>query len=84
MGLFDFLPFGNKDTGINQGRAPLPVLPDEIFARGALELQDVIAPSALQIGSRELNFGKLIGRTFFVISYPRFLSSFTQWIPMKH
>jgi hypothetical protein len=69
MGLFDFLPLGSKPT---EQKDVIPVLPQEIFARGVLELQDVIAPSALQITSRELNFGKMVGRTFFVISYPRF------------
>lgn len=53
----------------------MPVLPDEIYERGVLELQDVIAPSALKISSRELNLGEKIARTFFVISYPRFLTT---------
>jgi len=39
-----------------------------------LELKDVIAPSALKITSRELNLGDKLVRTFFVISYPRFLT----------
>ena len=51
-----------------------PVLPQEIYEAGVLELKDVIAPSALRITPRELNLGDKIMRTFFVISYPRFLS----------
>ena len=39
-----------------------------------MELQDIIAPSALKISSKELNLGEKIVRTFFVISYPRFLT----------
>ena len=39
-----------------------------------MELKDVIAPSALKITPRELNLGDKVARTFFVISYPRFLS----------
>lgn len=53
----------------------MPVLPKEIYEQGVLELQDVIAPSALQISPRELHLGEKIARTFFVISYPRFLST---------
>jgi hypothetical protein len=53
----------------------MPVLPKEIYEHGVLELQDVIAPSALQISPRELHLGERIARTFFVISYPRFLST---------
>jgi len=49
-------------------------LPQEIYESGILELQDIIAPSALKISSKELSLGEKIVRTFFVISYPRFLS----------
>lgn len=72
MGIFDALPFGKKqDQGINM----LPVLPDEIYQTGVLDLQDVIAPHALKISSHELDLGEKIARTFFVISYPRFLTT---------
>ena len=50
------------------------ILPEEIYQTGVLELKDVIAPSALKISPRELNLGDKIARTFFVISYPRFLT----------
>jgi len=50
------------------------ILPSEIYESGVLELKDVIAPSALKISPRELNLGDKIARTFFVISYPRFLT----------
>lgn len=50
------------------------ILPNEIYNAGVLELKDVIAPSALKITPRELNLGDKIARTFFVISYPRFLT----------
>ena len=53
----------------------LPVLPEEIYQTGVLDLQDVIAPHALKISSRELDLGEKIARTFFVISYPRFLTT---------
>jgi len=49
-------------------------LPQEIYESGVLELQDIIAPSALKITPNEINLGEKIARTFFVISYPRFLT----------
>ncbi|MBP9716163.1 MAG: conjugal transfer protein TraC [Candidatus Pacebacteria bacterium] len=51
----------------------MPILPKEIYRAATLELQDVIAPSALQITPKSLNLGDKIARTFFVISYPRYL-----------
>jgi hypothetical protein len=51
-----------------------PVLPQDIYAAGVLELRDVIAPSALKVTPREINLGDKIARTFFVISYPRYLT----------
>lgn len=58
-----------------QPAAILPVLPEEIYHTGILGLQDVIAPHALKISPRELDLGEKIARTFFVISYPRFLTT---------
>lgn len=73
MNIADLLPFGKK----KESTAPqiLPVLPQEIYQTGVLDLQDVIAPHALKINSRELDLGERIARTFFVISYPRFLTT---------
>jgi len=50
------------------------ILPQEIFEAGVLELKDIIAPSALKITPKEINLGEKILRSYFVISYPRFLS----------
>ncbi len=52
----------------------LPMLPEDIYETGALELKDVIAPSALKIGSKNLSIGEKFSRTFFVISFPRVLA----------
>ncbi|OGI64688.1 conjugal transfer protein TraC [Candidatus Nomurabacteria bacterium RIFCSPLOWO2_02_FULL_40_10] len=52
----------------------LAVLPEQIYENASLELQDVIAPSALKIESKSINLGDKIARTFFIISYPRFLT----------
>src|SRR3954463_12745860 len=50
------------------------ILPQQIYESGTLELQDVIAPSALKVSPKELNLGEKVVRSFFVISYPRYLN----------
>ena len=72
MALRDLLPFGKKTADAPE---VLPVLPEEIYKSGVLDLQDVIAPHALRVSSKELDLGEKIARTFFVISYPRFLTT---------
>jgi type IV secretory pathway VirB4 component len=62
--------FGKKDGGPEIAS----ILPKDIYQAGALELQDIIAPSALKISPRSINLGNKIVRSFFVISYPRFLT----------
>jgi len=69
MGIFDFLK-NKKD----KEPALTSFLPQEIYESGVLELQDIIAPSALKITPNQINLGEKIARTFFVISYPRFLT----------
>ena len=59
--------FKKKDSPI------VSILPEEIYQAGVLELKDVIAPSALKVTPKEINLGEKVGRTLFVISYPRFL-----------
>jgi type IV secretory pathway VirB4 component len=73
MALLDFLG-GNRKKPEVRGNAMVPILPEEIYKEGVLELQDVIAPSALKVSTKELNLGDKIARTFFVMSYPRFLT----------
>lgn len=68
MGIFDFI------TKKKDGPDVQPVMPQDIYEAGTLELRDVLAPSALEITPRELNLGDKVMRTFFVISYPRYLS----------
>jgi len=63
---------GNNDTKSKSGM--MPILPSEVYRAANLELQDIIAPSALQITPKSLNLGDKIVRTFFVISYPRYLT----------
>ncbi len=73
MGLFDSILGGDK-TDNNKKPTILPILPEEIHESAALELQDVIAPSALKINPKSINLGDKIARTFFIISYPRYLA----------
>ncbi len=69
MGIFGNL-FKKKEGSLQMES----LLPKEIYESGALELKDVIAPSALKVTPREMNLGDKIVRTFFVISYPRYLA----------
>ncbi len=71
MGFLDIFSHKKEDK---KGSEITPILPKEIYQSAVLELKDVIAPSALKITPREINLGDKIARTFFVISYPRFLS----------
>ena len=64
----------SKLTGKKEEAPMLSLMPQEIYEAGVLELKDVIAPSALKISPKEINLGEKVARTFFVISYPRFLS----------
>lgn len=69
MGLFDFLKKDSQKDG--EGRA---LSPEELLASQELDLQDIIAPSALEITSKKITIGQKVGRTLFIISYPRYLS----------
>lgn len=72
MGLFDFL---NKKTEPKGGESLItPVLPEQVYKIAEMQLKDIIAPSALEIQSKALNLGGTIVRSFFVISYPRYLN----------
>ena len=66
--------FGKKNE---KEKDLMPILPPELYEAGELELRDVIAPSALKIGPQEINLGEKIMRTYFIVSYPRLLS--TNW-----
>src|SRR5690606_13665377 len=51
-----------------------PVLPQDVYEMGVLQLRDIVAPSALKINPKNINLGEKVARVLFVISYPRFLS----------
>lgn len=66
--------FGKKNE---KEKDLMPILPPELYESGELELRDVIAPSALKVGPQEINLGEKVMRTYFIVSYPRLLS--TNW-----
>lgn len=68
MGIFDFLKPKKENFSGN------PVLPAELYQANSLETKDVIAPSALKISPKSISLGDKIVRTYFVISYPRYLN----------
>jgi len=70
MSLFDLFKKKKDGDGTESG----PILPQEIYQTESLELKDIIAPSALKINPKELNLGNKIVRSYFVISYPRYLA----------
>ena len=50
MALLDIF---NKKKQLGDGLNVLPVLPEEIYKTGVLDLQDVIAPHALKVDSKK-------------------------------
>jgi type IV secretory pathway VirB4 component len=68
MGILDI--FKSKT---NEGNT-LPTLPSEIYEEATMSLRDTLAPSALQIESKSFTIGDIRGRTYFIMSYPRYLN----------
>jgi len=62
------LPFFKKEKTI----AELEITPEEI------QVQDIVAPSAVEIRQNYLRLGERYCKSFFVFSYPRYLS--TGWL----
>jgi type IV secretory pathway VirB4 component len=71
MGILDFLTKTNKKVDDTKTGA---LLPEQVYKAAEMELRDIIAPSALGITPKSLNLGTNIVRSFFVISYPRYLT----------
>lgn len=69
MALLDFL-----SQKKNELPAVTPVLPKDIYAEGALTLADTIAPAALKVNPKDLELGEKFARSFYTISYPRYLT----------
>ncbi len=68
MGIFDFLTTKKGDTPL------APILPEQVYKVAEMQLKDIIAPSALGVSPKLLNLGTVTVRSYFVISYPRFLT----------
>ena len=50
---------------------------EALYQKGLATLKDLIAPPAIKLTSNSLQVGEVMTRTYFVIAYPRFLS--TNW-----
>jgi len=75
MNIFNIFTKNKINSNNYEARASIEaVAPEQIYESASLELQDVIAPSVLKIEPKYINLGDKIARTFFVISYPRFLT----------
>ena len=63
-----------------KGSASAPAPQNEsqnLYQKGIATLRDLIAPPAIKIGSSSMQIGTVCARTYFVIAYPRYLS--TNW-----
>lgn len=49
--------------------------PEEMYNSAVMELQDVLAPSAIAITPKSITMGDKIAKSYYVISYPRYLTS---------
>ncbi len=70
FGLFNKKKNGDDSMNLRS----LSVRPEDIYTSATLELQDIIAPSALQILPTALNLGDMIVRSFYVVGYPSILT----------
>lgn len=68
MGILDFLQKNKTASPVS------PVLPEQVYKVAEMKLRDIIAPSALGVQPKSLNLGTNIVRSYFVVSYPRFLT----------
>ena len=72
--LSDFMGSSSKRTSSQIKKTAVPVLPGEIYKTAKLQLQDILAPAALEISSKSIKIAGKTSRTFFIMSYPRFLT----------
>ncbi len=66
--------FSNLFGGKSNKPQAIPVLPADIYDAAALELRDIIAPAAIEIASGYIKIGDKIAKTYFTMSYPKFLT----------
>lgn len=68
MGIFDFTKTKKEESPVTA------ILPEQVYKAAEMQLKDIIAPSALGVTPKSLNLGTNVVRSYFVISYPRFLT----------
>ena len=66
MGMLDFLQ-PKKTTGTSDNT-------NSAVSDALLTLEDIIAPSGIEINTRSINISGTYARTFFTVSYPRYLN----------
>lgn len=84
MALFGLL--GNKKQNTEGLDLALKAVdPNEIYEKAKAELRDILAPAALEISPKSLHLGDKIARTYFIVSYPSYLSDnwFSQIINLE-
>ena len=69
MGVFDFLQPAKKKTDADTAPTPETAVSDSLMT-----IEDVIAPSALEITPRNINLSGTLVRSFFAVTYPRYLN----------
>jgi type IV secretory pathway VirB4 component len=72
--LTELLGGSKKDAPSQIKKTAVPVLPGEIYKTAKMQLQDILAPAALEISTKSIKIAGKTSRTFFVMSYPRFLT----------
>ncbi|MDP2910693.1 MAG: conjugal transfer protein TraC, partial [bacterium] len=53
-------------------------IPEEIFEQEAFRINDIIAPSSIEIKQGSIQMGERIAKSYFIFSYPRYLN--TGWL----
>jgi len=72
----DFLKKKEKEAPITPGVIDEQIQsPAEILAQGMLNVQDIIAPSAIEVDFNFLKIGNTYYRTLFISGYPRFVGA---------
>ncbi len=66
--------FGSAKQEPKPASKLLPISSSDIHEWATMELSDKIAPSAIEITPKAMRIGDKLVRTFFVISYPRYLT----------
>ena len=54
-----------------------PPIPERMLAMEPIKVQDIVAPSSIEVKPTHLMLGERITKSFFIFSYPRYLS--TAW-----